>query len=637
MDSRTSQDYKNYYDILGEPIGIGAFGCVYKGKVKGTKNEFRAIKVINLDNIRDNLSLEYDPEEMEKSLKNNILSYINEFDNMNTCSNNNINSVKCYEYFNNEKSFAFVMELCDKSLAKLFQDRIRLTNKGFNDEEIYVIMKQLNNTFKIMKENNIIHRDLKFENILLKYNDDKNFTVKLSDYGSSKRLNSLSRNYCNTNTGTLIYMAPEILLGEKHNYKCDLWSIGIIIFRLKFGKPPFYGDTEIALIQKINSFRIESFKSSGNKILDDLIKNLLQKDPSKRFDWTQYFNHPFFEDKTRNEIKIIYESETISNQNIFGKQFVENNKNNIELIINGEKTKLVKKYKLKKGLNNIQIIIKNKLNNLENMFYECKNLKNIDELKYLDIKGVNNFSEMFSGCTSLTDIKSLQNWDVSNINNFSDMLSYCTSLNNIKALKNWNVSNGNNFSYMFAECSSLLDLEPIQDWDVSNGNNFCYMFVGCSSLTDLKPLQNWNVSNGNDLSGMFGRCSKLTDIKTLWRWDVSNNNNFSYMFYGCSSLSDIKSLQNWNVLNGNDFSDMFLICSSLADIKALQNWNVSNGIDFSSMFEGCSLLTDIKPIQNWKVSNDNNFLRMFEGCSSLTDKKPLQIWNLSENQFKRLF
>ena len=91
-------------------------------------------------------------------------------------------------------------------------------------------MNQLNNAFKIMKENKIIHRDLKLENILIKYLENKKYIIKLADYGSSKRLNSLSKNYCNSNIGTLIYMAPEILNGQKYNYKCDLWSKGVILY-----------------------------------------------------------------------------------------------------------------------------------------------------------------------------------------------------------------------------------------------------------------------------------------------------------------------------------------------------------------------------------------------------------------------
>ena len=72
-------------------------------------------------------------------------------------------------------------------------------------------MSQINNTFKIMKNNNIIHRDLKPENILIKYIDNENYILKLTDYGNSKKLESLSR-LCNSfNVGTIIYVAPELL------------------------------------------------------------------------------------------------------------------------------------------------------------------------------------------------------------------------------------------------------------------------------------------------------------------------------------------------------------------------------------------------------------------------------------------
>ena len=82
-----------------------------------------------------------------------------------------------------------------------------------------------------MIENKIIHRDLKLENILIKKEKGQNI-IKLTDYGCSKRMISLS-NYGNTlNVGTVAYMAPEVLKGEDYNYKADLWSIGIIIYKL---------------------------------------------------------------------------------------------------------------------------------------------------------------------------------------------------------------------------------------------------------------------------------------------------------------------------------------------------------------------------------------------------------------------
>jgi serine/threonine-protein kinase ULK/ATG1 len=158
-----------------------------------------------------------------------------------------------------------------------------------------------------MRENNIIHRDLKLENILIKYNDKehKTYTIKLSDYGCSKRIKSLSIN-CNTYLGTLVYMAPEILKREEYNSKCDLWSIGIIIYRLIYGKSPYSGENEIALIKNIDKYGNKIIKIE-NKELEDLIKKLLEKELSKRIDWDKYFNHIFFKSKNKNIIIVIYD------------------------------------------------------------------------------------------------------------------------------------------------------------------------------------------------------------------------------------------------------------------------------------------------------------------------------------------
>ena len=181
----------------------------------------------------------------------------------------------------------------------------------------------------------------------------------------------------------------------------------------------------------------------------------------------------------KNEINIKYITEEKGKESIFGYKFVENNKNNIELKINGTKSKLIKEFELNNGENNITIVIKNKITNLEDMFYKCNKLYNINELKYLNTTDITNFKGMFCGCYSITDIKPLQNW---------------------------NVSNGNNFKYMFKGCTSLSDIRPLQNWNVSNGKEFYYMFYECSSLSDIKPLQNWNVSKGNNFVSMFGRC-----------------------------------------------------------------------------------------------------------------------------------
>ena len=153
-----------------------------------------------------------------------------------------------------------------------------------------------------------------------------------------------------------------------------------------------------------------------------------------------------------NKIIITYNVKSNGYYNLFGNEFVSNNLDNIELIINGKKNILFNKFELKKGNNIIELIIINKLTNLSHMFYKCDSLNDINGLKYLDVTDVEDFSHMFKACSSLSDIKSLENWDVSNGTNFKSMFCGCYLLKDIKPLQKWNLSNCINLSNMFDEC-----------------------------------------------------------------------------------------------------------------------------------------------------------------------------------------
>ena len=116
---------------------------------------------------------------------------------------------------------------------------------------------------------------------LLKYVSQNKFIVKIADFGLSRKFNNI--NFSNK-VGTPLYIAPEIaeFNGNYMPTKCDLWAIGVIIYKLKFNKISslFYAGTIP------NSF--------DNKLLDDLVRRLIVVDPDKRIGWNEYFNHPFF-------------------------------------------------------------------------------------------------------------------------------------------------------------------------------------------------------------------------------------------------------------------------------------------------------------------------------------------------------
>ena len=105
-----------------------------------------------------------------------------------------------------------------------------------------------------------MHRDLKLENLLFS-NSKEDSEIKIIDFGLSRRINRTklnkntnnndNNNNLNSLVGTPIYTAPEILKGEIYDEKCDCWSIGVIIYILLCGVPPFEGDNKAVIYQNI--------------------------------------------------------------------------------------------------------------------------------------------------------------------------------------------------------------------------------------------------------------------------------------------------------------------------------------------------------------------------------------------------
>ena len=285
-------EYENKYDDIEiiEKIKDKIYTSVYKAKYKEKIVAVKKIKKQQLkDDIKDNKCIN---EITDEDFKEEVIKFNRELSNMKKCYCEN--SVKIFDYFDTEKEFVIIMELCDSNLFK----ELAKTKNGFNVKEIKEILLQLNNVFRLMYQNNIVHRDIKLHNILVKYlNEEKNkFKVLLSDYGVSNQLNSMTQKY-KTHVGTQIIMAPEILSGNKYNNKCDLWSLGVNIYYLYRKKPPYSGTSENIILNQI--------KNLGQSILDNIkdekLKNLLSKllviEPENRISWEEYFEHNFFKEK----------------------------------------------------------------------------------------------------------------------------------------------------------------------------------------------------------------------------------------------------------------------------------------------------------------------------------------------------
>ena len=157
-------NYKEKYEQMDE-LGGGGFGKVYKAKVK-EKDIYVAIKIIDKNRIKVGLRNELDKQDVEQEYNTYNKDFRKEIYYMKECQKNgNKNSVKFYESFETDDEFIIVMELCDENLASL----IKRIQRTLNLDEIYELLSQLNNTFKIMYESRIAHRNIKLENILIKY------------------------------------------------------------------------------------------------------------------------------------------------------------------------------------------------------------------------------------------------------------------------------------------------------------------------------------------------------------------------------------------------------------------------------------------------------------------------------------
>ena len=191
------------------------------------------------------------------------------------------------------ESFYIITEIWDTNLEKYLLDK----RSSLNINEIKYIFNKLNIAFKRMEENKIIHENLNMKNILIKY--DKNDIIPLlSNYGKKGNLDEK----LNIMQSTSQYSSPELLIGEDYDYKVDLWSIGIILYRLYFNEFPFNGETQAAIYNDIKKKK-NFIQCQENYYFNDLLKKLLAVDPYCRMTWEEYFNHKFWESNKDNVVK----------------------------------------------------------------------------------------------------------------------------------------------------------------------------------------------------------------------------------------------------------------------------------------------------------------------------------------------
>jgi len=267
-----TQDYE-----LQREIGSGAYGIVYEAVQKVT-GERRAVKAMNKDQVEDKEALESE------------LTILKQLDHPNI--------VKLFEIYEYKNNIYLVTEMCEG--GELFYHITK--TKHLTEAQAAKIMRQIFSAVAYLHSKKICHRDLKPENFLLKFPDDDS-SIKLIDFGLSRKLKD--NELMSDPNGTPFYIAPEILEGE-YTEAVDNWSLGVILYIMLSGSPPFYGKDNREILRAVQkgvyTLSLKPFVKCSIEV-KDLISKLLVKNIAKRYTAAMAYNHPWVQQQVEQEGK----------------------------------------------------------------------------------------------------------------------------------------------------------------------------------------------------------------------------------------------------------------------------------------------------------------------------------------------
>lgn len=249
---------------VGKVLGKGTFSTVNECHNKQTEESF-ALKIID-----------------KKVYKESKVVIENEIRILQNSSHPSI--TRLYDVYETPDHLYLVMELIKGGeLYSIISEQGALP-----ESRAHRIFGQIFEGVNYLHQHNIVHRDLKLENILV----DGNRSIKLTDFGLSKIFKLSDEQMMQTRCGTPCYVAPEILQGTKYGPEVDYWSMGVILYVMIFSQYPFPTNDMYSMYEHIIAGKFE-FPYTICADLQDLLRGLLCVDIKKRYNLTDIANHPW--------------------------------------------------------------------------------------------------------------------------------------------------------------------------------------------------------------------------------------------------------------------------------------------------------------------------------------------------------
>lgn len=283
-NNRNIKKVGNYSFETQKFLGSGSYSTVYLGQNDQT-SEPVAIKVINRQSITDNY--------MYETLK----SEVNILKNL-----NHQNIVKLYDVLDTVNNIYIITEYCNGGTL----DELLKKHKRFTEEDALFIMKDLLSGFKEILKHNIVHRDIKPANIFIHEG-----RFKIGDFGFAKRVDDLDEKLMKSIVGTPLYMSPECLENKYYSSKNDVYSLGIIMYKLLYGRTPWPSCTRNELINNMYlSPLIIPNDSAISKQTTDFLIQALQYRELERINWNEIYDCSLFKESSVDEKNVQVEPES---------------------------------------------------------------------------------------------------------------------------------------------------------------------------------------------------------------------------------------------------------------------------------------------------------------------------------------